>query len=141
VTVKHASQPELEVTLMTPGAPLDPGAADFIRRQLEKGGVGGLALSVDDCKTHEELSAKGVTFRQDPSDRPDGVEAVMRDNSGNWMVLVEPKEFSPADFQYRSALLGAAARSQGDHNVLRRLAQTLTNSRRALSHSYGSRCY
>jgi hypothetical protein len=65
----------------------------------------------------------------------------MRDNSGNWMVLVEPKEFSPADFQYRSALLGAAARSQSDHDVLRRLAQTLTNSRRALSHSYGSRCY
>jgi hypothetical protein len=22
----------------------------------------------------------------------------MRDNSGNWMVLVEPREFSPEDF-------------------------------------------
>lgn len=24
-----------------------------------------------------------------------GVEAVFRDNSGNWLVLVEPKEFDP----------------------------------------------
>jgi hypothetical protein len=26
------------------------------------------------------------------------VEAVMRDVSGNWLVLVEPREFTPADF-------------------------------------------
>ena len=99
LTVRHPNQPELEVTLMTPGPPLDAEAADFIRRQLEKGGMGGLGLRVDDCrKTFEELSAKGVTFLQEPSDRPYGVEAVMRDVSGNWLVLVEPKEFTPADF-------------------------------------------
>jgi catechol 2,3-dioxygenase-like lactoylglutathione lyase family enzyme len=99
LTVKHPSQPELEVTLMTPGPPLDPDAADFIRRQLEKGQMGGLGLCVDDCrKTYEELSAQGVTFLQEPSDRPYGVEAVIRDNSGNWLVLVEPKEFAPGDF-------------------------------------------
>ena len=45
VTIKHPSQPELEVTLMTQGPPLDAEAADFIRRQLEKGGMGGLGLS------------------------------------------------------------------------------------------------
>ncbi|MDP9850033.1 VOC family protein [Streptosporangium lutulentum] len=99
VTIGHPSQPELEVTLMTPGPPLDADAADFVRRQLEKGQVGGLGLTVDDCrKTYEELSAKGVTFLQEPSDRPYGVEAVMRDNTGNWLVLVEPKEFTPEDF-------------------------------------------
>lgn len=82
VTIKHPSQPELEVTLMTPGPPLDAEAADFIRRQSEKGGMGGLGLSVDDChKTFEELSAKGVTFLQEPADRPYGVEAVIRDNT------------------------------------------------------------
>jgi catechol 2,3-dioxygenase-like lactoylglutathione lyase family enzyme len=98
VTVKHPSQPELEVTLMTPGPPLDEEAAAFIRRQLEKGGMGGLGLRVDDCrKTFDELSAKGVTFLQEPADRPYGVEAVIRDNSGNWLVLVEPKDFNPAD--------------------------------------------
>jgi len=99
VTVKHPNQPELEVTLMTPGPPLDEEMAEMIRRQLEKGQMGGLGLTVDDChKTFSELSAKGVTFVQEPSDRPYGIEAVMRDNSGNWLVLVEPKEFKPEDF-------------------------------------------
>jgi catechol 2,3-dioxygenase-like lactoylglutathione lyase family enzyme len=99
VTVSHPSQPEIEVTLMTPGPPLDPEAAEFIRGQLEKGSVGGLGLAVDDCrKTYEELSAKGVTFLQEPSDRPYGVEAVMRDTTGNWLVLVEPKAYTPGDF-------------------------------------------
>jgi catechol 2,3-dioxygenase-like lactoylglutathione lyase family enzyme len=99
LTVGHPSQPELEVTLMIPGPPLDEEAAAFIRRQLEKGQMGGLGLRVDDCrKTFQELSAKGVTFLQEPADRPYGVEAVLRDNTGNWLVLVEPREFKPEDF-------------------------------------------
>jgi catechol 2,3-dioxygenase-like lactoylglutathione lyase family enzyme len=99
VTVGHPSQPELEITLMKPGPPLDEETAAFFRRQLEKGQMGGLGLKVDDCrKTYEELSAKGVTFLQEPSERPYGIEAVMRDNTGNWFVLVEPRPFTPADF-------------------------------------------
>jgi catechol 2,3-dioxygenase-like lactoylglutathione lyase family enzyme len=99
LTVKQPSQPELEVGLALPGQPLSPEAAAFIRGQLEAGQMGGLGLRVDDCrKTFEELSAKGVTFLAEPSDRPYGVEAVMRDNTGNWLVLVEPKAFSPEDF-------------------------------------------
>ena len=99
VTIAHPSQPELEVTLMTPGPPLSPEAAAFVRGQLESGQMGGLGLTVDDCrKTYEELRAKGITFVQEPSDRPYGVEAVMRDNTGNWLVLVEPKPFTPDDF-------------------------------------------
>ncbi|UWZ33765.1 VOC family protein [Dactylosporangium roseum] len=96
VTVRHPEQPEIEVTLMTPGPPLDDDAAAFVRRQLEKGSMGGLGLRVDDCrKTYEELTAKGVTFLQEPSERPYGVEAVMRDNTGNWLVLVESRAFRP----------------------------------------------
>jgi catechol 2,3-dioxygenase-like lactoylglutathione lyase family enzyme len=99
VTIGHPSQPELEVTLMVPGPPLSPEAADFVRGQLESGQMGGLGLQVDDCrKTYEDLSAKGVTFVQEPADRPYGVEAIMRDNTGNWLVLVEPKPFTPEDF-------------------------------------------
>ena len=99
LSVRHPNQPELEVTLMLPGPPLDSDGAAHVRRQLEKGQMGGLGLRVDDCrKTFEELSAKGVTFLQEPSDRPYGVEAVMRDVSGNWLVLVEPKDYTPADF-------------------------------------------
>ena len=98
VTIGHPGQPELEVTLMVPGPPLAPEAADFVRGQLAAGQMGGLGLRVDDCrKTYAELSAAGVTFVQEPADRPYGVEAVMRDNTGNWLVLVEPKTFDPAD--------------------------------------------
>jgi catechol 2,3-dioxygenase-like lactoylglutathione lyase family enzyme len=99
VTVGHPSQPELEITLMTPGPPLDEDAADFIRRQLHKGQLGGLGLRVDDCrKTHTELVAKGAEIVQEPEERPYGVEAIVRDVSGNWIVLVEPREFTPDDF-------------------------------------------
>lgn len=99
VTVKHPNQPELELTFMVPGPPLDDEIAQVIRRQLEKGQMGGLGVNVDDCRqTFKELSAKGITFIQEPEDRPYGVEAVMRDIAGNWLVLVEPKPFKPGDF-------------------------------------------
>jgi hypothetical protein len=53
-------------------------------------------MQVDDCrKTYAELSAKGVEFVPEPAGRPYGIEAVMRDNSGNWMVLVEHRPFTP----------------------------------------------
>ena len=62
----------------------------------------GLGLATDDCrKTADELKSKGVQFIQDPEERPYGVEAVLRDNSGNWMVLVEPKPYTAADFGQR----------------------------------------
>jgi catechol 2,3-dioxygenase-like lactoylglutathione lyase family enzyme len=93
VTVGHPSQPELDVTLMLPGPPLEDGVAEAIRRALANGTMGGFGLRVDDCsRAHKELSGKGVEFVQPPSERPYGVEAVMRDNSGNWLVLVEPSD-------------------------------------------------
>ncbi|HSE07648.1 MAG TPA: VOC family protein [Nocardioidaceae bacterium] len=95
VTVGHPEQPELEVTLMVPGPPLDAEMATAIERALAAGSMGGFGLDVDDCqKTYEELAAKGVEFTQPPSERPYGVEAVMRDNSGNWLVLVEKHPFT-----------------------------------------------
>jgi predicted enzyme related to lactoylglutathione lyase len=62
--------------------------------------MAGLGLNVDDCqKTYDELVGRGVEFLQPPSERPYGVEALCRDNSGNWMVLVEPREYTAADFE------------------------------------------
>jgi catechol 2,3-dioxygenase-like lactoylglutathione lyase family enzyme len=99
VTIKHPDQPELQVSLSVPGPPLDDQAAEAIRRALANGTMGGFGMSTDDCrKTYEELLAKGVTFIQDPADRPYGVEAILRDNSGNWLVLVEQKPYTPEDF-------------------------------------------
>ncbi len=100
VSVSHPDHPELELTLMKPGPPLDEWMVESIRRSLANGTMGGFGLHTDNCqKTYEELKAKGVEFVAPPADRPYGVEALMRDNSGNWLVLVETKEFSPADFK------------------------------------------
>ncbi|MQY30261.1 hypothetical protein NRB56_58590 [Nocardia sp. RB56] len=97
VTVAQPDHPELEVTLMLPGPPLDEGMATAVSRALADGTMGGLGLRTEDChKAYEELTAKGVEFVQPPSERPYGVEAVARDNSGNWLVLVERREFDPA---------------------------------------------
>jgi hypothetical protein len=83
---------------MVPGPPLDEEMTVAVRRSLDKGNMGGFGLRTTDChKTYEELVAKGVEFTQPPSDRPYGVEAVMRDNSGNWLVLVEDKPYSAED--------------------------------------------
>jgi catechol 2,3-dioxygenase-like lactoylglutathione lyase family enzyme len=99
LTAGPKDQPELELTFMTPGPPLDPEFAQAVQRALDKGVMNGVGLTVDDCHaSYEELRAKGVEFVQEPSQRPYGTEAVMRDNSGNWLVLVEPKEWSPEDF-------------------------------------------
>jgi catechol 2,3-dioxygenase-like lactoylglutathione lyase family enzyme len=100
VTVGHESQPELDLHLTTPSGPLSDDLIAALKRAQAEGGLPGVGLHVDDCrKTYEELSAKGVVFIQEPQDRPYGTEALMRDNSGNWLVLVEPKEFTEADFE------------------------------------------
>jgi catechol 2,3-dioxygenase-like lactoylglutathione lyase family enzyme len=98
-TVNHPSQPELSVHLTVPGPPHSPIMVAAINRSLDEGGMHGLGMSVDDCrKTHAELVEKGVEFIQEPAERPYGVEAIARDNSGNWMVLVEEREYTPEDF-------------------------------------------
>jgi catechol 2,3-dioxygenase-like lactoylglutathione lyase family enzyme len=98
-TVIHPQQPELQVHLAIPGPPFSPEMVESINRTLDEGGMNGLGLAVDDCrKTAEDLKSKGVQFIQEPEERPYGVEALIRDNSGNWMVLVEHKPYTHADF-------------------------------------------
>ena len=99
-TVVHPAQPELQVNLAVPGPPIAPEMVEAIARAQDGGGMPAVGLNVDDCqRTYEQLSAKGVEFLQPPSKRPYGTEAVCRDHSGNWLVLVEPSDgFSPDDF-------------------------------------------
>ena len=105
-TVCHPSQPELQVHLTTPSKPLSDELIDAMVRAQSQGGLPGIGLQVegralldDFTATYDELVAKGVEFLQTPEERPYGVEALMRDNSGNWMVLVEPRAYSPEDFE------------------------------------------
>lgn len=98
-TVVHPSQPELHVHLTPPGPPHSPEMVEAINRALDEGGMHGLGMNVDDCQqTYTELLEKGVEFIQLPEERPYGIEAVARDNSGNWMVLVEQRAYSAEDF-------------------------------------------
>jgi predicted enzyme related to lactoylglutathione lyase len=98
-TVVHPDHPELMINLTVPGPPLSDELAAAMNKSLDEGGLPGLGMTVDDCqKTFEDFSARGVTFLQEPAKRPYGTEAVCRDNSGNWVVLVEPSAYTPEDF-------------------------------------------
>ena len=89
-TVSHASQPEIQVHLTIPGPPHTPDMIAAMNRALDEGNMHGLGMAVDDChKTYEELKARGVEFLQEPSDRPYGVDAALRDPSGNSIRLVQ----------------------------------------------------
>lgn len=97
-TVGHPSQPELHVHLSTPGPPLTPEFTDSINRALDAGGTFAFGINVDDCvATIDDLAAKGVEIINPPEDRPYGVEALIRDNSGNWLVVVEPHDWTPEE--------------------------------------------
>jgi catechol 2,3-dioxygenase-like lactoylglutathione lyase family enzyme len=91
VTVGPKDQPELEIILGEIAPPMfEPEAARQVREVVSKGLLGIGVLSVDDCRaTYAELSAKGVTFVQEPAERPYGIEAVLRDDSGNWFSMTE----------------------------------------------------
>ena len=93
LTVGTKDQPELQITLMIPGPPaLDPESAEHLKALVAKGVLGAGAFNTDDCHAaYKELSARGVTFVQEPQDRPYGIEAVFRDDSGNWFSLTQTK--------------------------------------------------
>ncbi|TCO53031.1 VOC family protein [Actinocrispum wychmicini] len=85
LTVGPAEQPDIELILMEPGQPAhDPQTEKQMRELLAKGAIGGAVFQTDDCrKTFEEFSGRGVVFTQEPAERPYGVEAVFRDDSGS----------------------------------------------------------
>lgn len=92
VTVGPKEQPELQLALMVPGPPsMDPESTEQLRSLLAKGMLGAGAFTTDDCEgTYRELKAKGVEFVSEPQHRPYGIEAIFRDDSGNWYSLTQP---------------------------------------------------
>jgi catechol 2,3-dioxygenase-like lactoylglutathione lyase family enzyme len=91
LTVGPRDQPDLEFILFKPGPPMhDEESAEQLRALLAKGVLGGGVWATDDCRaTYKELSARGVTFTMEPTERPYGIEAVFRDDSGNWFSLTQ----------------------------------------------------
>jgi catechol 2,3-dioxygenase-like lactoylglutathione lyase family enzyme len=91
LTISHPDQPDLEVILGKPGPPmLSEEDGEVILKLLAKGSLGGGVMRCDNIhETYKELSAKGVEFTQEPTERPYGVEALFRDSEGNWFSLGE----------------------------------------------------
>jgi hypothetical protein len=71
---------------------MQPDVAKTIRTLLSDGKINGGVLQTSDCrKTYEDLKGKGVEFLSPPKEQFYGVEAIMKDNSGNWFSMTEPK--------------------------------------------------
>jgi catechol 2,3-dioxygenase-like lactoylglutathione lyase family enzyme len=93
LSVGPADQPDVALVLMAiPGPPVfDEDTRAKLAELLAKGAAGGIFLTTDDCRAkYEELSSRGVEFTETPSDRPYGVDAGLRDVSGNSIRLVQP---------------------------------------------------
>jgi catechol 2,3-dioxygenase-like lactoylglutathione lyase family enzyme len=98
LTVCASDQPDFEIILMEPkaGMLMDEASATQLRALIDKGILGAGAFHTDDCRaTYDELKGRGVVFLSEPTARPYGIEAVFKDNSGNWFSLTQPSEEQP----------------------------------------------
>jgi catechol 2,3-dioxygenase-like lactoylglutathione lyase family enzyme len=95
LTVSPKGQPDLQIILMPtqPSPMMDQETSEALRTLIRNGKLGAGVFQTADCRqTYEELKAKGVTFSQPPADRFYGIEAILKDNSGNWFSMTQPKE-------------------------------------------------
>ncbi|WP_046730871.1 VOC family protein [Streptomyces humi] len=94
ITVGAKDQPGVELALMSVDGPgLDAESAEALRRLVAKGAIGAGAFRTDDCRgDYETFRARGVEFVQEPKERPYGIEAIFRDDNGNWYSLTQRSE-------------------------------------------------
>jgi catechol 2,3-dioxygenase-like lactoylglutathione lyase family enzyme len=93
LTVGPKNQADVAIVLAVPAPPMfAPEDAETLRALIAKGALGGGVLETDDCHAaYSELTGRGVVFLQEPIERPYGIEAVFRDDSGNWFSLTQPR--------------------------------------------------
>ena len=90
LTVCPPDQPDLEITLMpiTEGMMFNKEAAEKMRDLVTKGTFGFGVFECNDINaTYEELKTRGVEFKKPPTKEFYGVEALFKDDSGNWFSL------------------------------------------------------
>jgi catechol 2,3-dioxygenase-like lactoylglutathione lyase family enzyme len=94
LTVGPKGQPDFNLILIepNPGPMFDAETAENICALVGKGAFGIGVFETSDCQaTYEDLKSKGVQFMSAPTDRFYGIEALVKDNSGNWFSLTERK--------------------------------------------------
>ena len=93
VTVGTKEQPDLEIILfeVKAGPMMDEETVRQFRSLIAAGKMGAGVFQTRDCrKTYQELKVKGVEFTSPPQDRFYGIEAILKDNSGNWFSMTQP---------------------------------------------------
>jgi catechol 2,3-dioxygenase-like lactoylglutathione lyase family enzyme len=101
LTVGPPDQPDVNVILSVPGPPaMDPDTAKQLLGLVAQGALGPGILRTDDCRAAcKELESRGVELTQQPDERFYGIDAALRDPSGNQWRLVEPIEFDIEDMK------------------------------------------
>ncbi|MFC0302724.1 VOC family protein [Rhizorhabdus histidinilytica] len=91
LTVQHPEQPDFQLGLFRPQAPMvDDATARALQEAVAKGAMPPLVLAVEDCRAaHAEMRGRGVEFTQEPIERYGAVDASFRDPSGNGWKLVQ----------------------------------------------------
>ena len=95
LTVAPKDQSGFEIVLMEPkpGFMFEEEAANQLRALITGGKLGAGVFSTPNCQqTYDELSSKGVEFLSPPAERPYGIEAIFKDNSGNWFSLTQHED-------------------------------------------------
>jgi hypothetical protein len=93
LTVRPPGSETQELLLMDPlHSMLDEETAQQVRALVAKGALSPGVMATSDCQgDHDALAGRGVEFTQEPAERPYGVEAIMRDDSGNWFSFTQRK--------------------------------------------------
>jgi catechol 2,3-dioxygenase-like lactoylglutathione lyase family enzyme len=95
LTVGPPGQPDVNLMLSRPGPPgVDAETAEQILALVAKGAMGPGIIRTEDCRaTCKELEARGVELGQQPEERFYGIDATVRDPSGNLWRIVQPLDY------------------------------------------------
>jgi catechol 2,3-dioxygenase-like lactoylglutathione lyase family enzyme len=93
LTVRPPGSENQEMLLLDPmHSMLDEESAQQVRALIAKGALSPGVMATSDCKgDHAMLAGRGVEFIQEPAERPYGIEALLRDDSGNWFSFCQHK--------------------------------------------------
>jgi len=95
LTVGPPGQPDVSIILSYPGPPaVDAESAEMLLKLVARGALGPGILRTDDCRRPcAELEARGEELTQEPDERFYGIDAAVRDPSGNEWRIVQPIEY------------------------------------------------
>ena len=92
LTLSPKGQPDLEIILapIAPGPMFSAETAEEMKALVQRGAFGIGVFETDDIYDDcERLSKLGVEFVSPPREQFYGIEAIVKDNSGNWFSLTQ----------------------------------------------------